>query len=391
MHTRPTWAEVSLEKLAANFRAIRARVAPSAEVCAIVKADAYGHGAVPCARALEQAGAKWFGVACVDEGIQLREAGIRQRILVMGGIWREEAKAALAHELTPSVWELFHLDWLESAARQRRQKPHSVPVHLEIDTGMSRQGVLPKDIAAILGRFSESSPLKLEGVYSHFASSEVADGKESMLQARAYEHAVAEVLDRGLVPEFTHLANSAAIATHPEVWNEARRPKLANGLVRPGLALYGYNLPLTNSDGALTSLAGVPVQPVMSWKSRIISLRDLPAGQPVGYGGTFVTTRASRVASIPLGYADGLSRRLSNRGHMLVRGVPVPIVGNVSMDITVIDVTDVPTATMSDEVVLIGSQQGATISADDLASAGGTISYEVLCGIGKRVPRLYVE
>jgi alanine racemase len=381
---RPTWAEVSLTALRHNFRTVQQYVSPAATVCAVVKADAYGHGAVECARALEQEGAVWFGVTSVDEGLRLRQGGITSRILIMTGFWRGEEEAVVKHDLTPTVWDWNHIELLEDVAEKLKLGPKdAIPVHLKVDTGMSRLGVSIADLPAIAEVLREAHHVVLEGLFTHLASADVIDAPDTNAQIGRFEDAIAAVIESGLSPVYYHMANSAAVVTRPETWKN---------MVRPGLSLYGYYLPFASVvSGTPDTSYELPVKPVLTWKTRILQVRDVSAGQPLGYHGAYVTQAPSRIAVIPVGYADGLSRQLSSRGRVVVRHDYASIVGNVAMDLTLIDITGIPGADVGDEVILLGSSGHHAISAWDLASLAGTIPYEVLCGISDRVPRKYVE
>lgn len=390
MLTRPTWAEVSLSALTHNFGLIRDFVAPHANVCAVVKCDAYGHGAVECAQALEVAAAKWFGVTSTDEGLELRRAGILGRILLMSGMWRGEAETIVEHDLTPAVWNPEHISELNLAAEKFRTS--AFPVHLEVDTGMSRQGVPLRNLAILLEAARKAQFICLEGLHSHLASSEVADAADAEDQIAAYQRALEQLAAAEIRPACLHLANSAAVAVHKASWQGfGQAGKTPTILVRPGISLYGYFLPFVNASGDASQTQELPVKPALAWKTRIIDLRQVEAGQAVGYNGAYVTKASARIATLAAGYGDGLSRRLSSRGRVLVRGEFAPIVGKVSMDVTTIDVTSIPGAQIGDEVVLIGQQGSNKLTAWDMALDMETIPYEVLCNIGKRVPRRYVS
>jgi alanine racemase len=372
---RPTWAEVSLPTLRQNFRTIRDHVAPEVTVCAVVKAHAYGHGAVECARALEQEGAKWFGVTSTDEGLALRDGGITGRVLLMTGFWRGDEDSVLENDLTPAVWQREHIERLERAAERLRKD--SVRVHLKVDTGMARLGASFEELPQLLGMLRAAKHVKVEGLFSHLASAEVVGSPQVDEQMARFERAVALVKESSLVPAYLHIANTSAIATRPKSWMN---------FVRPGIALYGYQLP-SAAEGKSFDL---PVHPVLSWKTRIFSLRDVRAGQAIGYGGAYVTRAAARIAALPVGYADGLSRHLSSRGRVIVRDQYAPIVGNVSMDITLVDITAIPNAEIGSEVIILGQSEHCSVTAADHARLAGTIPYEILCNISKRVPRQYV-
>jgi alanine racemase len=375
VNLRPTWAEVSLPTLRQNFRTIRDHVAPEVTVCAVVKAHAYGHGAVECARALEQEGAKWFGVTSTDEGLALRDGGITGRVLLMTGFWRGDEDSVLENDLTPAVWQREHIERLERAAERLRKD--SVRVHLKVDTGMARLGASFEELPQLLGMLRAAKHVKVEGLFSHLASAEVVGSPQVDEQMARFERAVALVKESSLVPAYLHIANTSAIATRPKSWMN---------FVRPGIALYGYQLP-SAAEGKSFDL---PVHPVLSWKTRIFSLRDVRAGQAIGYGGAYVTRAAARIAALPVGYADGLSRHLSSRGRVIVRDQYAPIVGNVSMDITLVDITAIPNAEIGSEVIILGQSEHCSVTAADHARLAGTIPYEILCNISKRVPRQYV-
>lgn len=381
--TRPTWAEVSRTALQHNYATVRDYVAPSATVLAVVKANAYGHGAVECALALQQEGAKWFGVTTPEEGVKLRQAGVRGRILLMSGFWRGAEELVIEHNLTPAVWDWQHIELLETAAEKMDKAPQSIPVHLKVDTGMGRLGVPMNELPQTLSLLSSANFVMLEGVFSHLASSEVVDAPDVDAQIVRFDDACLAVTESGSSPLYFHLANSAAIATRERTWKN---------MVRPGISLYGYFLPLSSIVTGQTEHASeLPVIPVLSWKTRIISIRDVDARTPIGYNGAFITQAPSRIAVLPVGYADGFSRHLSNRGRVLVRGDYASVVGNVSMDLVTIDVTGMPGVSIGDEVVLIGEQGHRKITAWELATHAQTIPYEVLCGISERVPRRYVD
>jgi alanine racemase len=386
--THSTWAEVSLPALRRNFHLIRAHVGSQVEICAVVKAHAYGHGAAACGRALEAEGARWFGVTNAEDGAVLREAGVAGRILLMTGFWRGQERDILALRLTPTVWTPEHIALLQSAASQvAGGRPSGnvataaggrLRVHLKIDTGMGRLGASLDELPALMRALAAAPQVELEAVCTHLASSEVTDSATLPAQERAFAQACGQMCAAGLTPRLRHMANTAAMLSRPSTWLE---------MVRPGLALYGYCLPLEGKEGSTPPL---PLEPVLTWKTRIVALRHLPAGRALGYGGAWVTPAPARIAILPVGYADGLNRRLFPGGRVLVRGHAAPIVGNISMDITLADVTAVPGAEPGDEVVLLGRQGQHFISADEHARLAATIPYEILCNISKRVPRVYI-
>jgi alanine racemase len=380
---RPTWAEVSLSALCHNYKTIQKYVAPNATVCAVMKADAYGHGAVPCARALEAQGATWFAVSSVDEGIQLRKGGISGRILLLSGFFRGDEEDVILNDLTPGVWEWWHIELLEDAAMRLKRSMQSVPIHLKVNTGMNRVGMDMKALPTFLDCIGTAEHLVVEGVFSHLAAAEIYDGPSIDRQLEAFNEAVCMVRKSGISPVYYHIANSSGIASRNSAWMN---------MVRPGLSLYGYCLPFTS---VVTSTPDrsmeLPTKPVLSWKTRIVDMREIDAGQPVGYNGAYVTQKRSLIATLPVGYADGISRQLSSRGRVIVRDHYAAMVGNISMDLTLIDVTGIPGIRIGDEVTLIGSTEHCSITAWEHANLAMTIPYEILCGISKRVPRKYVE
>jgi alanine racemase len=379
--TRPTWVEVSVSALQHNFATLRDYVSPEATVCCVVKADAYGHGAVPVARALEKEGAMWFGVTSTDEGIELRQGGITGRILLMTGFWRGEEESVVKYDLTPAVWEWWHIELLEDAAEHLQHE--TVPVHVKVDTGMARLGLKMADLGLFCGMLADAQHVVAEGLFTHLASSEVIDAPDVDAQIARFDDAATTVIESGLSPVYYHMANSAAIATRPRTWKN---------MVRPGLALYGYYLPFLSAiTGIPDASLELPVKAALSWKTRILSVRDVPARTPIGYNGAYVTQSPSRIAVLPVGYADGVSRHHSSRGRVIVRDDYAAIIGNVAMDLTTIDITGIPGVDVGDEVILIGNSERRKITAWEFASHSGTVPYEVLCGISRRVPRRYVE
>lgn len=379
--TRPTWAEVSLGTLQQNFREVQRHIGLGVTVCAIVKADAYGHGAVECARALEQEGARWFGVTSLDEAIPLREAGIRGRILLMTGFWRGEEEEIVRLGLTPTVWETGQIELFERAAKSVGVSQH--PIHLKVDTGMGRLGAAPEDLPRICAVLKSSPHLMLEGLSTHLASSEVLDEPSVAAQLHVFDKARELLRSEGFNPPLVHAANTSAVISRPESWNT---------MVRPGIALYGYHLPFERA-GREVSGSGLrlAVKPVLTWKTRILSLRDMPANQALGYGGIYVTKARARIAVLPVGYADGLNRGLSSQGRVIVGEHYAPIVGRISMDLTLADVTGLPGVAVGDEVVLLGATDGLRVDAREHAALAKTVPYEILCGISKRVPRRYKD
>ena len=376
--TRPTWAEVSLTTLRQNFRTVAKHAGAGVTVCAVVKADAYGHGAVECSRALQEEGAKWLGVTSLDEAIPLREAGIESRVLLMTGFWRGEESEIARLRLTPTVWEPWHIESLENAAASGAVRQ---AVHLKVDTGMGRLGVSLEELPAVLKALSAAPHLVLEGLSTHLASSEIMDAPSVAEQERRFEEAQRMVRTAGFNPSLVHMANTSALISRRETWNN---------MVRPGVALYGYYLPFQRAGREVSGgTLRLPVKPVLTWKTRILSMRDFAANQALGYGGTYVTKAPAHVAVLPVGYADGYNRQLSNRGRVIVRDHYAPIIGSISMDLTLVDVTGIPGVAVGDEVILLGTRDGLSVDALEHARWANSSPYEILCNISKRVPRKY--
>ncbi len=382
---RPVWAEISLDAIAANFHAIQKWVG-GRKVLAVVKADAYGHGGPPVARELERAGADCFGVTCVSEGAELRDAGIRRPILVLTGWWDGESKYLFEYGLSPAVHRMEDLAALETAAaahaRKIRRPKFRHPFHLKVDTGMNRLGISPGDAEEFARRYAECPHLKLAATFTHFASSEDFSIHQTEQQEDAFAEAVRRLRRAGVDPGDLHMANSAAIASRPSSWGH---------MVRPGALLYGYHQNYDPAERTETANRGMQLHPALTLRARIIGVRDVPAGQGIGYNATFRTARPSRIAVIPAGYADGVVRRLSGKGHALVRGMEVPIVGVVSMDLSMVDVTDVPGAGVGDVVTIFGADGKRRITPFAVARELGTVTSDLLCSLGKRVPRHYTR
>jgi alanine racemase len=389
---RPVWAEVSASALTHNLRAIRDFVNPAGEkrktrrkVLSIVKGNAYGHGGPQVAKILEKAGSDWFGVTCTNEGIDVRKAGVRKPILVLTSFWPGEEASLLKHELTAVVHRCEQLETLDRAAAKRStRKP--VSFHLKIDTGMNRLGIAPSDVECFARQLAKCKHLRLGGVMTHFASSEAFAPATQGQQTREQEEAFFGALDRlrklGVDTGIVHMANSAAIAARPESWGD---------MVRPGVILYGYHPGYDPPEQREESERRLPLKPVMSLRTRIISLRRVSAGSGVGYGAKFIPQRASLIGVLAAGYGDGIHRSLSNgRGCVLVRGKLVPIVGIVSMDVTMIDVTDVDGAEIGDVVTIYGTDGEHVHPANGVARAIGTVTSDLLCAVTARVPRAYV-
>jgi alanine racemase len=388
--SRPVWAEVSLSALAHNLQAIRRYVNPSEEkrktprkILSIVKGNGYGHGGPEVAVALEKAGSDWFGVTCTEEGIAVRKAGVRKPILILTSFVPGEESRLVKHDLTAVIHRCEQLAVLDRAAAHRGTK--RVPFHLKIDTGMNRLGIATSDMECFARQLAKCKHLQLTGIFSHFASSEVFTNTAVGQQTREQEERFYAALDRlralGVDPGVVHLANSAAIVTRPETWAD---------MVRPGAILYGYHPGYDPAEKREEAEARLPVEPVMSLRSKIISLRSVPAGAGVGYNSTFLPKRASRIGVLAAGYGDGIHRSLGNRGNVLLRGKLAPIVGIISMDVTMIDVTDIEDAAIGDVATIYGSAGSQRLPANLVARSVGTVTSDLLCAVSQRVPRLYV-
>ncbi|HWO41456.1 MAG TPA: alanine racemase [Candidatus Eisenbacteria bacterium] len=367
---RPTVCWIDLEALRWNIRQIREKVGPQVKILSMVKANAYGHGAPAIAAALAAAGSNAFGVATVEEGMELRRAGVRQPIIVVAGVYPAQIDLFFDHGLTPVVHDIESLKRLEAAVRSRGT---SCAVHLKVDTGMGRIGLAAAECGSWLPEIQKLQALKVEGVFSHFSHAESVEGDYTRRQLAVFHDVLGSLKAAGIRPALTHLANSAATVTLRAAYFD---------MVRPGLILYGI-YPSREMEGQIA------LKPVLSWHTRILQLKRVPAGSSISYGQTFVTARPSLIATLPVGYADGYPRLLSNRGAVLVRGSRAPVVGRVCMDLTMVDVTDIRGVQQGDEVVLLGRQGGETISADEIAAWSDTISYEILTSIGSRVPRIH--
>jgi alanine racemase len=392
---RPVWAEVSLGTLAENFHAIRKFVNPAEEkrktprkILSIVKGNGYGHGGPQVAKALEKAGSDWFGVTCTEEGIAVREAGVRKPVLVLTGFWPGEESRLVEHDLTAVIHRCEQLKQLDRAAALAVSKKgrKRVSFHLKMDTGMNRLGIAPGDVDCFARQLAKCKHLELGGVFTHFASSEVLTNTRVGEQTRQQEERFYAALERlralGIDPGIVHLANSAAIVTRPETWAD---------MVRPGAILYGYHPGYDPVEQRPEIEARLPLKPVLSLRARIINIRNIPEGAGVGYNETFIAKRPSRIAVVAAGYGDGIHRSLGNRGSVLVRGALAPIVGIISMDVTMLDATDIPDAVIGDVVTIYGSDGQQVRPANVIARSIGTVTSDLLCAISQRVPRLYLQ
>ena len=370
---RPTWAEINLDNLAANFHSAKEFVGKDVKYMAVVKADAYGHGAVQCAKRLEREGVDWFGIALPEEGVELRHAGITKLILCLGGFWNEQESLVLNYHLTPVIFQVEKARILNTAAERRGTV---VSIHVKVDTGMGRIGVRYDQVREFVDALTSFDHLRVEGVMTHFAAADdLSQNDFTSLQIARFHEAVATFRERGFHPAYLDMANSPGAVAHPDA---------RSNMVRLGGVLYGLG------GDVLPKESEKPVlKPVMSLRTCIADLKKIPSGETVGYSRTFTTARESLIATIPIGYQDGYKRLLSNRSRAIVNGSYAPVVGRISMDWTTLDVTDVPGVAIGDEVVLIGEQKGLLVLAEDLSRATDTISYEITCGINRRVPRVY--
>ncbi|HEX8188228.1 MAG TPA: alanine racemase, partial [Pyrinomonadaceae bacterium] len=368
---RPTWAEVDLGALASNYRAVRERVGAKVRVMGVVKADAYGHGAGECARRLEAEGAEWFGVATPEEGFALRGAGLTRPVLSFGGFWEGQAAACLAAGVVPVVYSLDMAEAFDAAARAAGVV---ADIHVKVDTGMGRLGVRFDEAAEFAERLRAFGNLRVGGLMTHFAAAdEPRRDCFTTEQLGRFREAAAAFRSRGFNPTYEHMANSAATLAHPEA---------RGNMVRPGGVLYGL------WRDVLPPLADAPeLRPVMSLRTRVTLLKRVHAGETLGYGCTYEAAREMTVATVPAGYADGYARALSNRGRVIIRGEYAPVVGRVSMDLTLLDVTGIDGVRVGEQVTMLGADGGLLLPAEDLARTAGTLSYEITCGVSARVPR----
>jgi len=378
---RPVWAEISLQAILHNLRVIRRHIGSKRMILAVVKSNAYGLGSVPVSKMLQKAGTEWFGVTCANEGIELREAGIRKRILVLTGFWPGEEKRLVENSLTPTVTRVDDLRHLERAAKSRHRKSSRLPFHLKINTGMNRLGILPSEIEAFAAALRDCPHIQLEGTFTHFASAEDFKAQQTDDQEQLFRNCLDQLRAQGISPGIVHLANSGAICARPSTWAD---------MVRPGAILYGYHQSFEPPEKKKEIMAMMPLEPCLSLRARIISLREIAAGQAVGYGARFLTSRPSRIAVINAGYADGIVRQRTNRGCALLRGRRVPLVGTISMDLTMLDVTDVSDASLGDVITIYGKDGKSAIEVSDVAPEIGTVTSDLLCSLGRRVPKYYL-
>lgn len=370
---RPTIALIDLARLTQNLRTIKSLVGDTM-VMVIVKANAYGHGAVECSKALETAGADWFGVAMVEEGIELRHSGISKPILCLGGIWPGDENRVLKYGITPVI---LTKETAENLNRTAAEQQRIVDIHIKLDTGMGRVGVPVSGLPAFIESIRHLKNLRIDGVMTHFAAAnDPVEDAFTAHQIRLFNEGVAVLNANGIFPTFQDMANSPAFVRHPDSHGN---------MIRPGGSLYGF--------GDILPAGEMPsgIRPVMSLHTKIAFVKTILAGNSIGYGRTFVTKRDSVIATIPVGYNDGFPRCLSNKGSVLINDLAAPIVGRVSMDWTIVDVTEIPDVNVGDDVILMGENDGGSVYAEDIAELCGTISYEITCGISLRIPRIYIK
>ncbi len=368
---RPTFAAVDLGRLTANYRALAARVGEDVGVIPVVKADAYGHGAVAVARRLSTLGPRAFAVALPEEGVELRRAGISQEILLLGALGPGQVGVALEHRLTPAIFERGLLERLNHEGRARGRR---IDVNVKVDTGMGRIGFPTTEHGALVDWLASAQGIEVTGVFTTFAR---ADEPDDAATARQIDHLgalLAGLARAGIGPGLVHAANTAGILAHPPGWKQA---------VRPGLGLYGIH------PGEAVPRA--PLLPVLALETTVIQVKDVPAGTPIGYGGAWRAEGPARIATLPVGYGDGYPRALGSRGRVLFDGGEGRVAGRVSMDLIAVDATGIEGVAVGSPATLIGERGGGSVTADEIARACGTIPYETLCGISGRVPRVYVE
>ncbi|MFH2012255.1 MAG: alanine racemase [Pseudomonadota bacterium] len=372
---RPTVAEIDLDAVRFNYEQLRDKVGKEIKILAVVKADGYGHGAAFISKELQSLGVNLFGVGISEEGISLRKAGIKKPIIILNGLFRGQVKKTVEYNLTPVIYDLETAHKLSDEGKRVNK---SVKVHVKTDTGMGRVGVLPKDIIPFFTKLRDMANLEVEGILSHLST---ADGDSSedrgyiSLQLQRFEECIKNINVLGFNPPLRHIANSAATID--------LLPSFCN-MLRPGLMLYGaYPSPRLTEK--------ISLKPVMRLKTEVMQVKNVPAGYSISYKRKFITKQDSVIATLPVGYADGYNRLLSNKGSVLIGGEKAPVVGTVCMDMIMVDVTKIPNVNVGDEVVLMGKQGDKEISADEIADKIGTISYEVFCGVSKRVPRIYIK
>lgn len=370
---RPYYAEINLDNFRHNFREVK-RLAQGKKTIGVIKADAYGHGAVELAAVLEEENADYFAVAVITEALELRRNGYKQPILVLGFTPPAFARDIVENDITQTI---FNYELAEVISNEAVRLNKQAKIHIKLDTGMGRVGFLPEDIAVSeIKRISKLKNICIEGIFTHFAAADEEKKEFSKLQYERYSNTIKNLSAEGIEFEIKHMANSAAIIDLPETYFDA---------VRPGIMLYGYY----PSDEVFKERLNL--RPVMELKANIVNIKELPGNTPISYGRKFYTNRKSRIATLPFGYADGYTRLLFERSFVIVNGTAAPVVGRICMDQCMIDITDCGDAYVGDEVIVMGEENGISNNADDIAKRLGTISYEVLCMVSKRVPRVYVK
>ncbi|MEP6902392.1 MAG: alanine racemase [Actinomycetota bacterium] len=372
---RPTWAEINLDNIVFNFNSVKKFVGNHLQYMAVVKADGYGHSSIECAKTLESVGIEWFGVALPEEGVELREVGIRKSILCLGSFWFGQEELLLKHNLTPVIYQI---EKAESYNQKAKDRGIIASVHIKIDTGMGRIGVRFDEVKSFTEKLQGLKNLRVEGLMTHFAAADnLSENDFTDLQIKRFNNALEIFEEKGFSPLYKDLANSPGAIAH----------KNSRGnMVRLGGILYGLG-----GDVLPQTIKLPELKPVMSLYTRIAHLKKVPKGETLGYSRTYQTKNDSLIATIPIGYQDGLPRALSNKGKVLIHGNFAPIIGRISMDWTILDVSDIPKVKLEDEVVIIGKQNDLKITAEEIAKQSGTISYEITCGINRRVTRKYVN
>lgn len=369
--SRPTWVDIRLDHISHNIKAIKAYLGSRTKLMAVVKADAYGHGARRVSAAVIQAGADWLGVASLSEAIELRDYGINAPILILGATPPAYAKEVVEYGVIPAVFDIYLARAISAIAVKRGGKGK---VHIKIDTGMGRLGALWEEAPELIREVAGLPGIEIEGIFSHLATADESSKDYVRIQLNRFNRVLSQLKESGIQIPIKHLANSAGAIDCPFTRLD---------MVRAGISIYGLS---PARDFPLK----INLHPVMSFKTRIIQLKWWPEGSPISYGGTYRTNKPARVAALPVGYADGYTRNLGNRAHVLIRGQRAPVIGRVCMDFSMVDVTSVPEVSEGDEVVLFGSQGKERMPVEEIAELSGTINYEIVCGIGSRVPRVYL-
>ena len=372
---RPTWLEINLENLVYNYHSIKNFIGDEIKFMAVIKADGYGHGALECALRLEKEKVDWFAVALPEEGIYLRENGIKTPILCLGGFWNGQENLILDYDLTPVIYQEETARILNNAARKRKI---NINVHIKIDTGMGRIGRRFDEVKVFVEELKKLENVRIDGLMTHFASADdLSQIDFTNLQKQRFDSVVEYLAQNNIFPSYIDLANSPAAVSYDSY---------RGNLVRIGGILYGLG------DDVLPQEIKKPdLKPVLSLYSQITHIKRVPAGESLGYSRTFITQKDSLIATIPIGYHDGYRRNFSNKSRVIIDGTYAPVVGRISMDWTIVDITDIPNAKIGDTVVLIGKQNDLTVKAEELAKLIDTISYEITCGINSRVNRIYLN